>query len=182
MAKADALIDIYVFRKKVKGKKSDKSTKPGKGAGKTNKKKHSKGDKGKGKVMEESSLKDPKTQPGCFICNGPQHAYECPKREKLMALINRTDFDHDDEQTRVAPLQILGAIQSGRKVQDGGLMYILMTLNAKRVAMMVDTSITHNFVLDRVMEAYGLQVQKQASWTKAVNSQSRPMLGMAKGV
>lgn len=87
-----------------------------------------------------------------------------------MALVNKIDSNNDDEHTRVAPLQILSAIWSGRNVRDERPMYISMTLNAKKVATMVDTSTTHNFVLDCVVEAYGLWIQKQASRIKDVNS------------
>lgn len=49
MAKADVLIDIHMSKNELKGKKNDykdnvKLAKPGKGAGKVDKKKHSKGD------------------------------------------------------------------------------------------------------------------------------------------
>ena len=50
--------------------------------------KKQKGDKGKEKVDADSSkLKNnPKFQ-GCFLCNGPHCAKDCPNREKLNAII-----------------------------------------------------------------------------------------------
>lgn len=61
-------------------------------------------------------------------------------------------------------------------------MYMPMALNAKKLAVMVDIGATHNFIYDCVVEALGLWIQKHASQIKAISSQSRSMLGMAKVV
>ena len=42
---------------------------------------------------------------GCFICNGPHRAKDCPKREKLSALVTVDDKGESDSETpsRVNP-------------------------------------------------------------------------------
>ena len=43
---------------------------------------------------------------GCFICNGPYRAKDCPKREKLSALVTADDKANTDSNSpsRVNPL------------------------------------------------------------------------------
>jgi hypothetical protein len=47
---------------------------------------------------------------GCFICEGPHRAKDCPKREKLNALvIAESDHGDDESSVRLGALQILDA-------------------------------------------------------------------------
>lgn len=65
---------------------------------------------------EESQNKREKSNFGCFICDGPHHAKDCPKREKLNAIVTKNDKDGSDSDgpTRVNPLQLLNTIHSDK--------------------------------------------------------------------
>ena len=47
---------------------------------------------------------------------------------------------------------------------------------------MLDSSATHNFVVYRMVQRLGLKVSKCLSKIKAINSEAKPMLGIAYGV
>nr|POF08348.1 hypothetical protein CFP56_69825 [Quercus suber] len=92
MSAADALVD-YKFSKpngeeekcKSKDKGRDKQKKDGK---KKDKQKKTWGNKNKGEnSTSQPSKEQPKLNAGYFICNGPYCARDCPKREKLNAMV-----------------------------------------------------------------------------------------------
>ncbi|RVX00469.1 hypothetical protein CK203_037016 [Vitis vinifera] len=91
---------------------------------------------------------------GCFICNGPHRAKDCPKRDKLLALVTAEDKGESDLETspRVNPLQLL---------------------NVLHVKAMVDSLATHNFVATREATRLGLELEKDTSWIKTVNSKAQ---------
>ena len=63
---------------------------------------------------------------GCFACSSPHRARDCPKWEKLTALVAESgDNNDDDYPTRVNPLQLLNAM-SLRKIQQArkGLIFV----------------------------------------------------------
>lgn len=77
--------------------------------------------KGKGKALD----------PGFFICGGLHRAKQCPKREKLNALI----FEEDEalvEETisRVNPLSLLNSIRKESR-SDTGLMFVDVKVNGQ---------------------------------------------------
>ena len=67
---------------------------------------------------------------GCFICNGPHRAKDCPKREKLSALVTTDDKGDSDSETapRVNPLQLLNMINGETPVQKS-LMHVHAVVN-----------------------------------------------------
>ena len=84
---------------------------------------------------------------GCFICNGPHQAKDCPKREKPSALVTVDDKASTDSDSpfRVNPLQMLNAI-SGENQSQKTLMHVQVLINGIRVKAMVDSGAMHNFV------------------------------------
>ncbi|KAL0345858.1 UNVERIFIED_CONTAM: hypothetical protein Sradi_4417100 [Sesamum radiatum] len=58
-------------------------------------------------------------------------------------------------------------------------MYIRVLINSKAVMAMVDTGATHNFVADREMQKLGLTLAHHSSRIKAVNSDAKPIQGVA---
>ena len=77
---------------------------------------------------------------GCFICNGPQRARDCPKRGKLTALVSKEDKEDSDSDgpSRVNPLQLLNVIR-GQLAASKSLMFVLAWVNEVRVKVMVDS-------------------------------------------
>ncbi|XP_073057363.1 uncharacterized protein [Primulina eburnea] len=117
---------------------------------------------------------------GCFICNGDHGMRDCPKRGKLTALVAEQDHETDQEgPSRVNPLQFLGALHTDKSSSHKGLMYVGVLINGKKVMAMVDTGATHNFVADRELQRLGLDLTPHASHIKAVNSEAKPIKGVA---
>ncbi|RVW81216.1 RNA-directed DNA polymerase-like [Vitis vinifera] len=87
---------------------------------------------------------------GCFICNGPHRARDCPKRKKLSALVTVDDKGESDLETplRVNPLQLLNVINGETPVHKS-LMHVHAVVNGVQVKALVDSSATHNFVATR---------------------------------
>ena len=75
---------------------------------------------------------------GCFICNGPHRAKDCPKSEKLSALVTVDDKASTDSYSpsRVNPLQLLNAI-GGENLLHKTLMHVQVLINGIRVKAMV---------------------------------------------
>ena len=76
---------------------------------------------------------------GYFICNGPHRAKDCPKPEKLNAMVAEDEKGQSDEEvpSRVNPLQLLNALSAGGNSKG--------EMNGNKVEAMLDTSATHNF-------------------------------------
>ena len=65
-------------------------------------------DKGKTK-QTEASTKEAKPNAGCFICGGPHYARECPKREKLNAILVN-ESEPEETVTHVNPIRVLNCL------------------------------------------------------------------------
>ncbi|KAH7838926.1 hypothetical protein Vadar_032804 [Vaccinium darrowii] len=109
------------------------------------------------KSQKSKSVEDDKRQDkwnfskGCFICQGPHRARDCPKCEKLnsICLDERNGGDPDsDSHVCVNLLQLLNVIHAYKASpsQRSGLMYVKVMLCNTNVLAMVDTGATHNFV------------------------------------
>ena len=120
---------------------------------------------------------------GCFICNGPHRAKDCPKREKLSALVTADDKanTNSDSPSRVNPLQLLNAI-NGENQPQKTLMHVQVLLNGIRVKAMADNGATHNFVATSEASRLDLKLVDDDSRIKAVNSKAQRIQGIAKDV
>ena len=91
MAGVDGLVDFHRYKEggeKQKPKFKDKGTK--KQSNEKPKFKENVDYKGKVKVLDKPPNK---TNLGCFICNGPNRARECPKKEKLNAFVAKENHE-----------------------------------------------------------------------------------------
>ncbi|KAL0307084.1 UNVERIFIED_CONTAM: hypothetical protein Sradi_6125700 [Sesamum radiatum] len=102
---------------------------------------------------------------------------DCPKQGKLNALMAEADNDEGGS-TRVNPLQLVSAMQE-RPPKQKGLMYVRVQINGKGVMVMLDISATHNFVAGREIQKLGLTLAQHSSSIKAVNSEAKPIQGVA---
>ncbi|RWR91972.1 hypothetical protein CKAN_02116000 [Cinnamomum micranthum f. kanehirae] len=180
IAAAEALVDF----KSAKAKNNDagKPKNNNKGGSKKGKKKS--GDTGSKKKQPHNGNqqgKPTKADSSCFICKGPHRARDCPKKEKLNALVAEEERKQD-ETSRVNPLQLLNAIQNEGPSQTNSLIYLKVVMNGNLASAMVDTGATHNFVAERVVSRLGLSLTKGQSRIKAVNSKAKPIVGMANDV
>ena len=110
---------------------------------------------------------------GCFICNGPHRARDCPKREKLSTLVTTDNKGESDSETplRVNPLQLLNMINGETPVQKS-LMHVHTVVNGVQVKALVDSGATHNFVATREATRLGLKLEEDTNRIKAVNSKA----------
>ncbi|GAV78384.1 hypothetical protein CFOL_v3_21852 [Cephalotus follicularis] len=126
MSAADALVDFRMMKSsdgpsssgKAKPKEKGKQNKD-KGAGKK-----SNDPSGKGKAKASEDWKEKKANSGCFICEGPHRARDCPRRGALNAMIAQGENGgnaYSEAPTRVAPLQLINAL---RAVPPSGLLYV----------------------------------------------------------
>ncbi|KAL0336593.1 UNVERIFIED_CONTAM: hypothetical protein Sradi_4871200 [Sesamum radiatum] len=66
-----------------------------------------------------------------------------------------------------------------RPPKQKGLMYVRVQINGKAVMAMLDSGATHNFVADREIQKLGLTLAQHSSSIKAVNSEMKPIQGVA---
>lgn len=182
IAAADSLVDYKYSgpnaadgKKKQMGKKEKGGSKDGK-----KDKKFKKGADKPSKPKSDGQSKDNKSK-GCFICGGPHRMRECPKKEKVNALVADDSNEGTSDGPRMSPLQLLGALQTqkAKTPTPRGLMYVSVVVNGQEVLAMVDTGATNNFVAEREVDKLKLNLQENASKIKAVNSEARPIRGTA---
>ena len=69
-----------------------------------------------------------------------------------------------------------------QEVISKGLSYMQVEMNRNGVEAMFDTSATHNFVDEGMVQQLGLKVSKCPSKIKALNSEAKPISGINFGV
>ncbi|GAV84766.1 gag-asp_proteas domain-containing protein [Cephalotus follicularis] len=184
MSAVDALVYFRMIKSnhgpsssgRAKPKEKGKQKK-GKGAGKKN---YDPSGKGKAKALEV--WKEEKASSGCFICEGPHSARDCPRRGALNAVMAQGENEGNADSegpTRVAPLQLSNAL---RTVPPSDLLYVNMKVQGQHVSAMVDTGAAHSFLAERMVNQLSLRVDKHGSRIKAVNSQAQAVAGMVHGV
>ncbi|GAV81794.1 gag-asp_proteas domain-containing protein, partial [Cephalotus follicularis] len=118
--------------------------------------------------------------------DGPHRARDCPRKEKLNALVaaEAGSSEPDSEgPTRVNPIQLLSTIREVAQAKPfPGLLYVKVVLNSVEIYAMIDSGASHNFVNERIVGKLGLKVDKYTSKIKAVNVVARPVQGMARDV
>lgn len=186
IAAADSLVDY-----KINPSSTSADKKKG-GDGKNKKGKEHK--KGKNKKTGDSSKQRGSDPPqsqgnansGCFLCNGNHKIRDCPKRNRLTALVTDDEpsgsGDSGDCAPRVNPIQLLNAITVESKAPPKGLMYVTVTVNGRQVRAMLDTGATNNFVSQAMVDHLGLQVSKSPNQVKAVNSRAQNIQGTTTSV
>ncbi|GAV58733.1 gag-asp_proteas domain-containing protein [Cephalotus follicularis] len=171
--------------------KSYNKPKPNKGKskkkeeGKIDNKKKDNGSKMKYIKFEGQSCK-PEYTFGCFLCNGPHCAKDCPKREKQSAIIVEEMNDSKPDikcPIIVNSLQVLSIIcEVVQSARYPGFLYVKVVLNFVEIVVMIDTGATHNFVTKRMVEKLGLKVSKHQSKIKSMNVVAHAVQGMSHDV
>nr|GEW24303.1 putative retrotransposon Gag domain, aspartic peptidase domain protein [Tanacetum cinerariifolium] len=181
IAHAEALIDFSSRRDSSKPR--DRKVNHEKGGGNKNaqpKVDHTR----KPSTGKDRSIKMNYKSGGCFICDGPHRARDCPKKTSLNGM-----SAHDDEDTsngeNMGSMRILNAIKAKTevpKVIGKGLQYVEATINGVKVRALVDSGATHNFVAVDEAERLGINATKGSGTIKAVNSPAKQIHGVAKDV
>ncbi|KAL5810667.1 hypothetical protein ACOSQ4_027235 [Xanthoceras sorbifolium] len=160
MAAAEGLVDFCISSSSPSVEKN-KSVDGKKGKNKDWKKRANRKKKKESEstIGNEQNKNKSKTQ-GCFICNGSHRARDCPKKEKINALISQDVGDSDDAgPSQVNPLQLLNTILAEKQPSCcKGLMYVTAQVNGRDVWAMLDTGATNNFVARREVYRLGLNL------------------------
>ena len=171
IAVADSLVD-YKFEPSSGEKKKDGDGK------KKGKKKNGESSK---QGSSDATQSRGSSKLGCFLCDGDHRMRNCPKRNRLNALmtedVHSGSEDAEECTPRVNPLQLLNAITVDDKAPMKGLMYVKACVNERKVWAMLDTGATNNFVSPAMAEHLGLEVVKSQSQVKAVNSRAQNIQG-----
>ena len=163
-------------------------------------------DKGKGKQAEVQQSRDSnKPNAGCFICGGPHYARECPKKERLNAILVG-DSEQEETVTHINPMRVLNCLiaemqdsvaesslvetdlaridvlRQGKLGAGDTLMYVKIRVNDREIVAMLDSGATNTFVADRLVTQLGLRLSNSQTSMKAVNAKAQRILGMAYGV
>ena len=121
---------------------------------------------------------------GCFICQGPHRARDCPRRENVSALQTarkeEQDSDSDDSTPQLNPLQLVNTFHKPNLVNK--LMYVLVQVNGTVVRAMVDTGATECCLSSSIAAAAGLTVEPYASVFVPLNGRDHKVDGMARAV
>ncbi|GJW00103.1 putative retrotransposon gag domain, aspartic peptidase domain protein [Tanacetum coccineum] len=133
---------------------------------------------------KDKNLKTSYKSGGCFICDGPHRARDCPKKASLNSLSAHEDEEASDGGC-MGSIRILNAIKAKTevpKVVGKGLQYVEATINGVKVCTLVDFGATHNFVADDEAKRLGINATKGSGTIKAVNSLAKAIHGVAKDV
>ena len=121
----------------------------------------------------------------CFLCEGNHLARNCPKRAKLSALIQDDEEEPRHEEAKVGSLRLLNAIKAKMdlaKTTKKGRMYVEAKVRGFNTRALVDTGASHNFMEVKEAKRLGLQFKEEQGWIKAVNTDARPIYGVARDV
>ncbi|KAF3975229.1 hypothetical protein CMV_001501 [Castanea mollissima] len=123
--------------------------------------------------------KDKQKKDGKKNKDNPHRARDCPKREKLNIVVAKDERGQFDEEvpSRVKPLQLLNALSVGGNSK--GLSYVQVEMNENGAEAMLNIGATYNFVGECMVQQLGLKVSKCPSTIKAVNSEAKPVFGIA---
>jgi len=163
-------------------------------------------DKGKGKQAEAQQSRDfNKPNAGCFICGGPHYARECPKKERLNAILVG-DSEQEEAVTHINPMRVLNCLiaemqdsvaesslvetdlaridvlRQGKLGAGDTLIYVKIRVNDREIVAMLDSGATNTFVANRLVTQLGLRLSNSQTSMKAVNAKAQRILGMAYGV
>ena len=132
--------------------------------------------------MGERGTSSQTTKPsGCYIYDGPHRARDCPKKEKLNAIMVEDREDNGAEvPIRANPLHLLNAIRAA--VTYKGLMYVELLTGGQKIMALVDSGATHNFVSTKEAARLRFKLARDGSKLKAMNSQAQETHGMTKNM
>ncbi|GFY87141.1 hypothetical protein Acr_05g0007800 [Actinidia rufa] len=124
-----------------------------------------------------------KPKVSCFLCDGNHFARDCPQRAKLAALIRDDEEEPHQEEAKVGSLRLLNAIKAKEgktKAPRKGRMYVEAKVRGFNTRALIDTGASHNFIEVKEAKKLGLQLKEEQGWIKAVNTEARPIYGVAR--
>lgn len=118
---------------------------------------------------------------GCFICDGPHFAKNCPRRERLNALCVEEQSEGNNEENegvavRANPIRLV-TLRTEKSVEGDGLMYVKALVNGKTVMAMVDTGATNSFLSERCVGDLGLKMAPSELQIRMANAEVQQIRG-----
>jgi len=113
----------------------------------------------------------------CFLCNRPHRVFECPKREKLAALV--MEEERHEEEISIASISPLSATQSKVGEEAGSRMYVDTVVSNKKLQATVDMGADKVYMAKELTDEIGLTCKKENGYVKGVNTKSLPIHGVA---
>ena len=110
---------------------------------------------------------------GCFICQGPHWARDCPRGENVTALqMARNEeqyFDSNDSTPQLNLLQVVITFHKPNLIRK--LKYVLVQVNGVVVRAMVDTRVTECCLSSSIATVVGLIVEPYVSVVVPLNGE-----------
>ena len=122
-----------------------------------------------------------KPSEGCYLCDGPHRARDCPLRHRLASLV-KADEEPPQETRTLGALRILSSVQAKGTKPERGLMFADVGLKGQKVKALIDTGASDIFMSEAMARKLRLPVEKGTGLLKTVNSTEVPTLGVARGV
>ena len=104
---------------------------------------------------------------GCFICQGPHRAKDCPKREKVPTLQLNIDSETGNLEIGLNLIRMVNIIHKSNSIFE--LMYMAIQVNEIRVNALVNTGATHTCVASSVVAAFRLTIEAYDSVVSSLN-------------
>ncbi|KAJ4723357.1 hypothetical protein OWV82_006740 [Melia azedarach] len=131
------------------------------------------GESSKTKPVEKKSF-------GCFICNGPHRARECPKREQLNVMV----MEEEASKTKAVSesVQRLNPLQQRCQVLKhsdgmGRLLYTKAFVNGRKIKALLDIGATGNYLAAKVVHRMGVQTYSKQGYVRVANSMEMKIEG-----
>ncbi|KAL4558684.1 hypothetical protein LXL04_036885 [Taraxacum kok-saghyz] len=138
----------------------------------------------KGKMVDQGTRREIK----CFFCDGPHLLRDCPKKKALNSMIIEEEKEPLEEGC-LNSMRVLNSVEvketktdEATKKTGRGLMFVNTKLQNEYVKTLIDTGASHNFISEEEAKDRNIQYTKEIGWLKAVNSPSKPILGVAHNV
>ncbi|XP_023764406.1 uncharacterized protein LOC111912904 [Lactuca sativa] len=133
----------------------------------------------KGKAIEGGTRKEVK----CYLCDGPHLIRDCPKKKSFNAMVFEDENEERDKQ-QLSSMRLLNSVakEETKPKKGGGLMFVKTKINGETTKSLVDTGASYNFLAENEAKKRNIQYTKEIGWLKAVNSPSKPILGVAHNV
>ncbi|CAN6470645.1 unnamed protein product [Victoria cruziana] len=131
----------------------------------------------------------PNQGPKCWHCSGNQSAAKClnvgdNQATSLQQSASTVQGEQCSESPKMGALQLVSAMERTAKVSTPniGLMHLNILANGRSTTAMVDTGATHNFISVEEAKHLGLTLEKGELHMNAVNSEAKPICGVARDV